>query len=66
MGQRLCAGNHFAMFESAIVVSLLAADCDLTFDVDAEPAIESPLTLTFVEPLWAGVRPTRHPTGEQL
>jgi cytochrome P450 len=55
LGQRVCAGNHFAMLETAIIISLIASDLDLEFASDT-PAIDAPVTLRFTEPLTARVR----------
>lgn len=54
MGQRVCAGNHFAMLEIGLMVSLLAAEVDLDFAYD-EPAIICPSTLKFATPLEATI-----------
>lgn len=54
LGQRVCAGSHFAMLETAIVTGLVATDVDLEFETDT-PGIDSPVTLRLKDPLYARV-----------
>lgn len=56
LGQRVCAGNHFAMLETALIMGMVAADVELDF-ATTTPAIDAPVTLRFAEPLTATVRP---------
>ena len=59
-GQRVCAGNHFAMLQCALVVSLIAARADLSFAVTGTPEISCPVTLKFADPLRAAVTDNHH------
>ncbi|MEV4497268.1 cytochrome P450 [Micromonospora arborensis] len=44
LGQRACAGNHFAMLTIALVIATIAADVELEF-LDEEPVIAASVTL---------------------
>ena len=58
-GQRVCAGNHFALMQCVLVISKLASRVEFELDSTAEAQIHCPVTLKFTEAVLATISSIR-------
>ena len=58
-GPRVCAGNHFALLETVVVVALVSVEADLQTDIGERPRVTAPVGLRFTGPVPTLVRATR-------
>ena len=58
-GQRVCAGNHFALMQCVLVISKLASRVEFELDSTADAQIHCPVTLKFTEPVLATISTIR-------